>query len=199
MFNAKEPDPSELPSSRQLLRSTLIALVAAGAILVFVVLPAEYAIDPTGVGGMLGLTRMGEIKTQLAEEAAIDEAPADPVFTEEPPVITTPATEDGLWRDETNLTLAPDEAVELKLVMAEGDRVEYEWMARGGALNFNRHGDGGGQSIEYGKGRAAEDGSGEIVAAFDGHHGWFWRNRSPSPVQLTLRTKGAYSGIKRTR
>ena len=38
------------------------------------VLPAEYGIDPTGVGRALGLTQMGEIKVQLAEEAKIETA-----------------------------------------------------------------------------------------------------------------------------
>jgi len=64
----------ELPSARALLRSTLIALAVAGALLLTVVLPAEYGIDPTGVGRVLGLTQMGEIKVRLAREAAEDAA-----------------------------------------------------------------------------------------------------------------------------
>ena len=68
------PQGSALPSSRSLLRSTLLALVGAVAILVMVVLPAEYGIDPTRVGRLLGLTQMGEIKMRLAREAAEDAA-----------------------------------------------------------------------------------------------------------------------------
>lgn len=63
MFNSQAPAPEDLPSSGQLLRSTVVA--AAAAILVTVVLPSEYGIDPTGVGSALGLTEMGEIKIQL--------------------------------------------------------------------------------------------------------------------------------------
>jgi hypothetical protein len=66
--------PVEPPSPRKLLRSTLIALAVALLLLVTAVLPAEYGIDPTGVGRVLGLTRMGEIKTRLAKEAAADAA-----------------------------------------------------------------------------------------------------------------------------
>lgn len=55
-----------------LIRSTLLAAGAAGAILVLFWLPAEYGIDPTGVGGLTGLTKMGEIKQQLAAEAEAD-------------------------------------------------------------------------------------------------------------------------------
>lgn len=75
MFNSKAPSLNELPSSQQLLRSTVIALIAAIVLLVTVVMPSEYAVDPTGVGRMLGLTQMGEIKQQLAEEAAAENAP----------------------------------------------------------------------------------------------------------------------------
>lgn len=74
MFNTKLPTINELPTSRQLLRSTVLALIAAIVLLVTVVMPSEYAIDPTGAGRMLGLTQMGEVKLQLAEEAAADAA-----------------------------------------------------------------------------------------------------------------------------
>lgn len=57
-----------------LIRSTIKAFVAAAAILVFLVLPAEFGVDPTGVGRLLGLTEMGEIKQQLASEAEADQA-----------------------------------------------------------------------------------------------------------------------------
>ena len=57
MYNTDLPNRAELPSSRQLLRSTAIALVAAGALLITTVLPAEYGIDPTGMGRALGLTQ----------------------------------------------------------------------------------------------------------------------------------------------
>lgn len=77
MHNANRPKLSELPSPARLLRSTLIAAAGAAAILVAVVLPSEYGIDPTGAGRLLGLTKMGEIKTELAAEAAADRATAE--------------------------------------------------------------------------------------------------------------------------
>jgi len=64
------------PTSGGLIRSTLMAGGGALAILTFFWLPAEYGIDPTGVGGLLGLTEMGEIKQQLAGEAAAQDAAA---------------------------------------------------------------------------------------------------------------------------
>ena len=69
MYNTDMPTRAELPTTRKLVRSTAIAAVSATAILVAVVLPAEYGIDPTGVGSALNLTEMGEIKTQLGSFA----------------------------------------------------------------------------------------------------------------------------------
>lgn len=68
---APRPD---LPSARSLARATLVAIAVAAALLLTVVLPAEYGIDPTGAGRVLGLTQMGEIKVRLAREAAEDAA-----------------------------------------------------------------------------------------------------------------------------
>ena len=70
---AATPNVQSVPAtSGGLIRSTLLAAGAAGAILVLFWLPAEYGIDPTGVGGLTGLTEMGEIKQQLAAEAEAD-------------------------------------------------------------------------------------------------------------------------------
>lgn len=63
-------------TSGGLIRSTLMAGGGALAILTFFWLPAEYGIDPTGVGGLLGLTEMGDIKQQLAGEAEAQDAAA---------------------------------------------------------------------------------------------------------------------------
>ena len=123
MYNSKDPDLNELPTSAQLVRSTLLALVGAAVLLLTVVLPAEYGIDPTGVGDVLGLKRRGEIKTQLAEEASTDAL--DDASSAAAPSVPVPDSflgDPGDWRDRTEVAIAQDEAIELKLVMSEGDR-----------------------------------------------------------------------------
>jgi hypothetical protein len=245
MYNSDLPRRADLPTSAQLRRSTWIAGVAASAILVFVVLPSEYAIDPTGVGSVLGLTQMGEIKMQLAEEAAQDAAnaagvavpsaadpqlmarldrieamiaelaaqpaatPPEPEAAPEPAVtvpLPVPAPSPQVadeqpaapeWQDEVSFTLAPGEGAEFKLVMEDGAEAEFFWTANGAVVNFDTHGDGGGNSVSYEKGRGVAEQEGVLKAAFTGNHGWFWRNRTSEPVTMTLRTRGAYSEIKR--
>lgn len=204
MYNTNKPDASELPSTGKLLKSTGIAVVIASALLVTVVLPAEYGVDPTRVGSLLGLTEMGRIKMQLAaeaeaEEAGVQPAPVAPAAVAAVPTVvatpTTPAPRDR--NDQTVLTLAPDQGAEIKLVMEEGTRVDFTWTSSGGAVNFDTHADRPGTPYHgYGKG-SEQRVEGELVAAFTGSHGWFWRNRTGAPVTITLQTTGAYTGIKR--
>ncbi|OYW91711.1 MAG: transmembrane anchor protein [Pseudomonadales bacterium 32-61-5] len=201
------PTSADLPSSRQLLRSTIIALIAATVLLITVVLPAEYAIDPTGVGRVLGLTEMGEIKGQLAEEAAADAARDAALAAEQSALATAPATaavtspaqpvEDATWRDEMRVVLQPGQGAEVKLSMKTGEQAQFSWVAEGGVVNFDTHGDGGGQSISYEKGRAVPADDGVLEAAFDGSHGWFWRNRDSADVTVIIRTRGQYTEMKR--
>jgi hypothetical protein len=66
----------EPPALRQTLIATVIALLVASVVLIGAVLPAEYAIDPTGVGGLLGLTELDPV-------APIDANGADKETTEE--------------------------------------------------------------------------------------------------------------------
>lgn len=81
--------------------------------------------------------------------------------------------------------------------MKEGEKAEYAWTVQGGVVNFDTHGDAPGRSISYEKGRAVPEDEGELVAAFTGNHGWFWRNRGQSDVTVVLKTRGQYSSLKR--
>ena len=223
MYNTDLPNREDLPTTAQLLRSTLIALGVAGALLITVILPAEYGVDPTRIGRLLGLTQMGEIKMQLSEEAARDELadqntvaaldtvsvsdrkeidPTTAKMTEErvtaDETADAPQTPEPEWTDEVTLSLAPGEAAEIKLIMTASAVADYEWTVDQGHLNSDLHGDGvAGQSTSYRRGRAKTGDAGALSAQFDGSHGWFWRNRSNVTVSLTLRTRGNYSEVKR--
>jgi len=217
MYNSDTPLRAELPTSRQLVRSTLLAASSALALLIVVVLPAEYGIDPTGAGRVLRLTEMGEIKQQLAAEAAADVASA---ATAAPLPATGAAgmaqhraadipaaaaqtaapkepTQTVEWRDEIPLTLSPGEGTEIKLKMTQGANAQYAWVVEGGAVNFDTHGDAPGKSISYEKGRGVSADAGVLEAAFTGNHGWYWRNRGRSNVKLILRVRGDYTALKK--
>ena len=217
MYNSDSPTRAELPSSKQLLRSTILAAVAAVVLLVAVVLPAEYGVDPTGIGRVLRMTEMGEIKQQLAADAAADAAapsaalpqvagkaadgmaianaaqPSTPAPAPAPVAVAAPKIE---WRDEMPVTLTPGEGTEIKLKMVQGAKVQYLWVVEGGQVNFDTHGDALGKSISYEKGRGVASDEGVLEAAFTGNHGWYWRNRGQANVKVILRTRGEYTDIK---
>jgi len=211
MYNANRPAKADLPTTGQLLKSTGIAAAVASVLLVTVVLPAEYGVDPTRIGSVFGLTEMGRIKQQLAKEAEADAA-ADAAAVDAVPVAASPspvapagtvpasapaATPNVGRTDETVLTLQPDQGAEIKLVMEEGATARFTWTSSGGKINFDTHADRPGVSyLGYGKGSSQRE-EGVLTAAFTGSHGWFWRNRTGQPVTITLKTSGAYTEIKR--
>ncbi|MGL1835156.1 transmembrane anchor protein [Rhodocyclaceae bacterium SMB388] len=246
MYNTDLPNRAELPSTARLLRSTALAAIVAGGLLITTILPAEYGIDPTGIGRALGLTPMGEIKMSLATEAlaeadtavvapapqlatpmpmspgedtrsavsepaqaadvaeaaeAVEAANSTTVTAAVPTVETAPAGSVAQRRDTMSVTLKPGEAAEIKLTMEKDKRVRFEWTTAGGAVNYDTHGDPPNAPRSfyhgYGKGRNQLGDVGELQAAFDGYHGWFWRNRSNGDVTVTLNAEGEYSEIKR--
>jgi hypothetical protein len=219
MHNIDNPGPMpEAPSARRLLRSTLIAAAVAIALLVMVVLPAEYGVDPTGVGRALGLREMGEIKMQIAREEAghtADEvasatptAEASAAAPAIPPTDAPAAAASSIQpqapsaapakSDVTEIVLRPNEGKEIKLVMRKDARVNYSWATNQGVVNYDTHADAPGIKYHgYGKGTGKPSDEGVLVAAFDGAHGWFWRNRSSDTVMVTLRITGDYQELKR--
>lgn len=226
MYNTDLPKRADLPTTGKLLRSTALAALIAGGLLVTTVMPAEYGIDPTGIGRALGLTPMGEIKMSLAAEARAEEqatmpktvaqpvdiapavsAAAPPVPAPAPTVAAAPtpapvASERAVGRQDTmTVTLKPGQGAEVKLTMNKDSLVRYQWTSAGGDVNFDTHGDPFDAPKNfyhgYGKGRNQPGDKGELVAAFDGKHGWFWRNRTGSNVTVTLKTEGDYVKIER--
>ncbi len=195
---------NELPSMAKLIKSTIFAIFLAAVILVTVVLPAEYGIDPTGVGSMIGLLKMGEIKTSLAEEAASDRAAmktdSDEIteLVKEAEKQVTEKSTENINSDEIKIILQPDEGKEIKLAMLKGETVDFVWFTDGGKANFDAHADSKPLKISYHnyeKG-SMERNEGTMEAAFDGNHGWFWRNRTSENMVVTLQVNGSYSDIK---
>ena len=159
MYNTNIPIDRELPSSKKLLKSTVLAAATAAVLLVTVVMPAEYGIDPTGIGKIIGLTSMGKIKMELAEESARQK----------------PATE------------VLEQAAPPSIAVQRGGKVQFDNHGDSAQANVNYHG--------YGKGTKAND-EGVIEAAFNGQHGWYWKNRGSESLTITLQTTGAYTEIK---
>lgn len=184
-------DPKDLPSLTELRRATIGAVIVIAVLVTTVVLPAERGIDPTGVGAVLGLTAMGELKMQ------------EPVSSEPsaPDVTSDAAAEAFTFRtDELQMTLQPGEGSEIKAVMREGDQLVYTWTADSGELYFDFHGEPKGAASNVFTSFERDTlsiASGEFEAPFEGTHGWYWQNKTAAPITVALKTSGVYQSIAR--
>ena len=195
------PTAAELPSKKRLNRATLIAAGVAAVLLVTTVLPAEYGVDPTGVGSVLGLTPMGEMKReQAASEADNTDAAAaadsgDLTLDAEPASGGTTTAAGAARTGEVTLTLAPDEGTEVKATMKAGNEIQYQWSTGGPKVNYELHGEEFGAAssdyTSYEKGTSAGE-NGTFRAPFEGTHGWFWRNRTGEPLTITVKATGTF-------
>jgi len=198
-----------LPSLPQLFKATGIALVAAAAILITTVLPAEHGIDPTGIGKALGLTTLsapniGAAPAQIADISAAmqpgSEAAAAPVA--QPPAATVSKSTVPFRSDEMMLTLQPGEGSEIKATMRQGEQFVFIWTAEGGKVNFDMHGErpnAGAEFTSYWKDTQQTRAQGTFVAPFDGTHGWFWRNRGDQPVRIKVKVSGFYAALQQAK
>lgn len=193
------------PSARTLLRSTVVAALIATALLFAVVLPAEYGYDVLGVGRVIGLTHMGEIKMELAREASADAGEGVAVGSDRAgnAALYNAASASGedapQWRDSVTVALAPNAGIELKLTMQKGQQAMYQWSVDSAEVSYNAHGEppNAPRGFAHSYGRGTSPGmQGDLVAAFDGVHGWHWRNRSDGVVHLTLKTRGDYTDLR---
>lgn len=187
---------------KELLRGTMIAAVVAGVILALAVLPAEYGIDPTGVGRVLGLTSLHRAAAPGAAAAA---APAPAGSTVSAPgekrAVTIASKQTVAYRaDEQEITLPPGKGLEVKTHLAKGATLIYSWKTKNGELvNHDFHGEPvnarGDEYESFIEEKGVSQSSGSLVAPFTGVHGWYWKNKSRQPVTLVLRASGFYTDI----
>ena len=167
-----------LPSLPQLGKATAVALAVAAAILVVAVLPAEYGIDPLGAGKALGLTKLNAKEPGVAPSA--------------PPAVLA-KTEGTLRSDEMTITLQPGEGAEVKAEILKGRGFVFSWSADA-PVKADMHGEPfhakEKEFTTYWKVPQQSGGQGTFTAPFDGIHGWFWRNKNPHPVTITVKVSG---------
>ena len=175
------------PSKGTLAKATGVALVVAAIVLVTIVLPAEYGIDPLGFGAATGLIGLSQT------------TPPPIVASESGPVRPQPA---DYKVDTRQFTLEPFGGyVQYKYELEPGATMVYTWTATG-EINFDFHTEPEGRpasaSDSFERGTASE-GRGSYVAPYAGIHGWFWENDEEDVVTVTITTAGFYSASKEFR
>ncbi len=102
------------------------------------------------------------------------------------------------WKDSITITIPARGDKEYKLYLAKDATLEYAWETNGTELFFDFHGEPTGDTTGYFKSYKKGTDSqadGSLMASFGGTHGWYWKNNTPSPVTIALKTKGAYQRL----
>src|SRR5438552_174285 len=166
---------AEAPSSRAIVKATLIALAVSLVLLFTAVLPAEYGIDPLKTGKLLRLTGISQ-----APNAGGRATPANTgIYTLQP----------GTYKVDTEeIGLHPGEGFEIKYHMQKGATMVFAWKADG-PLQFEFHGEPDQKPrpdyfesymLDNKTGRDRFYGS--FTAPATGVHGWFWQNKTKHDV-----------------
>ncbi|OZB37454.1 MAG: hypothetical protein B7X50_12460 [Alishewanella sp. 34-51-39] len=166
-------------STKTLVKASVAAAVVAVIALVTLILPAEYNIDPTGIGKQLGLT-------SIAQAANAEPAAAQ-------------ALAKGSAEIQTIEIIVPaGRGVEYKFAMPQYAKMTFEWLTDGEPLYYDLHGEPEGDTTGYFESYTIATNSevkGSFTAPFAGSHGWYWKNKSDKPVAVQLIVKGQYDVI----
>jgi len=166
-------------STKTLVKASVAAAVVAVMALVTLILPAEYNIDPTGIGKQLGLT-------SIAQAANAEPAAAQ-------------ALAKGSAEFQTIEIVVPaGRGVEYKFAMPQYAKMTFEWLTDGEPLYYDLHGEPEGDTTGYFESYTIATNSEvkcSFTAPFAGSHGWYWKNKSDKPVAVQLMVKGQYDVI----
>ncbi len=166
-------------SLKTLIISIISAVMLAFFILISIVGPAEFGIDPTGLGKAMGLTVLAKPLQQDAKTA----------------VLCPSGEQIGDWLDIVVITVPAASGLEYKFHVKQNAELEYAWTTDDAKLYFDFHGEPTGDTSGYFKSykeTTDSQSNGVLTAPFAGSHGWYWENKTQTPVRITLKTKGQY-------
>ncbi len=177
-----------IQSSNTLLKASLFALILAIVVLVLVILPAEYDVDPTGFGKLTGLSQLSSVENTSESEAM-------------EPKTDNPFQQSALQQDTVTIEVMAGKGLEYKFYLEQHEKLVYDWETDGDSIYFDFHGEPEGDTTGFYESftiATSNKMQGTLTTPFPGSHGWYWRNDSDNTVIITLSTKGPYKiiGIK---
>jgi len=195
-------------SGKRLWIASAGAAVVAAIVLAVAILPAEYGVDPTGIGGALGLTALSTTANRTLEITDVIGG-NESVRTVEIPDYGQPVplpnpeihqSEPAPPKTRTMMVTIPaEQETEIKTVLREGKMLVYSWSVDRGDIYSDFHGHDPEVSAEfwvrYEEHQEGSGGNGSLVAPFGGEHGWYWLNYNEYPVTITLTITGFYDDV----
>ena len=180
---------STVEARQRLAAAAGAALLVAGLVLVMFVLPAEYGVDPLGVGARVGLVELGAVGKQVESLNASAAAGAG--------TATLVVPQERAFKSETvDFKVGPREGMEYKYRLDKGESLLFSWKTTGPvAFEFHAEPDGAprGYAQTYEKGDGKTEASGTLTAPFPGIHGWYWENKTDKEITVTLTSAGFYN------
>lgn len=166
-----------------LFKYTLASMLFAVITLLTIILPAEYNIDPTGIGQTLGLTVFHNVKAEKTTSLLSEK-------------VSENTSDKVKWAVETIEIMVPAlSGVEYKFTMQQHKKLSYQWSTNGIALYFDLHGEPEGDTTGYFESYAiatVKGMAGSFTTPFSGVHGWYWKNTSNAPIAVQLTVKGEF-------
>jgi len=178
----------------KLIRNTGIAALIAIVLLLTIILPAEYDIDPTGVGSVLGIRGLSHQAAVENVNAEIEEsamAAASPLhINHQPPLKFV----------DVDLVLEPYGQGEFKLKMQANARLSYLWHSGTDLVYADLHGhtlvvgeDGEEEIVvRYLETQEGTGESGQFDTPFGGDHGWYFLNLETRPINIRVQISGNF-------
>lgn len=203
----------QILETKKIIKATAIALIIALTILVIAVLPAEYGIDPTGLGQSLGFSKLHQPNEQSKEPTiqVDDIEEAHPLFKLEnlgsDPDVQKPKEADNLppnkqykeREDSIKVIIPKGKGIEYKINMLKYGKLKYEWVTDKGTLYFDFHGEvkesNPTDNVYFESYTVAfsNNMTGTFLSPYEGKHGWYFKNKSETDIVVTIRLKGQYS------
>lgn len=197
----------------KIIKATIISLFVGALLLVTAVLPAEYGIDITGAGELMGFSKLyvpeeGRTATLGAmvpnastpiiklEKAGSGPSVNRPVEADNPP----PTKQLSSREDEVKVVVPAGKGIEFKINMLKYGKIKYEWTTSNGEiLYYDFHGEVKQEKevkeVYFESYTIANSNNtvGTFLAPYEGKHGWFFRNNGKEDVLVNIRLKGQYT------
>ncbi|MRX27136.1 hypothetical protein [Kangiella sp. HZ709] len=177
-------DTTDTLSRKGLLKAIIIAIMLSIVLLVTMILPAEYNIDPLGIGKRLGLTELADI----GEPSTVSNANKQKANNQE-------GDQTGFQSNEIRLEVDPGSGLEYKFYLEQYQSLTYQWTVNQGEIYFDFHGEPANDDSGYFESytiASASQSEGTITVPFAGTHGWYFKNNGERKIVITLKTQGVY-------
>ena len=192
----------QILDKKSIVKQILIALVVGAVLLVSAVLPAEYGIDPLGIGKATGFSKLyvgdagtetlasGPHKVLQLENVGSGADVPKPAAADNP----APATPLAERTDEVSVVIPAGRGLEHKVNMQKYGSLKYAWITDKGELYFDFHGEVKGNSNYFESYTIAYSNNvaGSFIAPFEGPHGWYFKNNSNEDITVKIKLKGQY-------